>query len=84
MASNIYTQYYADGSSRKLKRLIKQGRKPSGLGKLKKIRLSKYDEEKLMILKERLGIYYNENEIVRNAVRKYLLDNSIPLELVKS
>ena len=83
MASNIYTQHYSDGTSRKLKRLIKQGRKPSRLGKPKKFRLYREDEDKLIELKEILGSYYNENDIVRNAVHQYLLSNSVGTELVK-
>ena len=58
-----------------------QGRKPSGLGKPELYRLYAEDEEKLSILKEKLGIYYNKNEIVRQAVRLAL--ETVYTELVK-
>lgn len=80
MASKNYTQYYADGSNKKLMRRIKQGRKPSGLGKPKLVRLYAEDEEKMKILKEKLGYLYNENELVRDAVHKII--NSVYTELV--
>ena len=81
MSSKTYLQHYADGSAKWFTRK-KQGRKPSGLGKLKKYRLYADDEIRLIELKEKLGQYYNENEIIRNAVRLYL--NSVGTELVKS
>jgi hypothetical protein len=81
MASKTYKQNYVDGSSKWFTRK-RQGRKPSGLGKLKKYRLYANDEDKLMELKASLGQYYNENEIVRNAVHLYL-NNSVGTELVK-
>jgi hypothetical protein len=71
MASKTYLQHYADGSEKWFTRK-KQGRKPSGLGILKKYRLYAEDEIKLMELKQSLGNYYNENEIIRNAVHLYL------------
>jgi hypothetical protein len=76
MASKAYKQYYADGTSKLLSRSAKQGRKPSGLGKPKLIRLSAEDEEKLKILKEKLGMYWNENEFIRSAVSEKL-SNSV-------
>ena len=82
MASKVYKQYYADGSSQLLRRITKQGRKPSGLGKPKLIRLYAEDEEKMKVLKEKLGYLFNENEIVRDAVHKII--NSIYTELVKT
>ena len=82
MASKTYTQHYVDGTKKDFQRK-KQGRKPSGLGKLDKYRLYEKDEERLLILKDKLGSYYNKNEIVRNAVKIYL-DNFVPTELLKS
>ena len=82
MASKIVVRSFADGSIRAFQRK-KQGRKPSGLGKLDKYRLYEKDEERLLILKDKLGSYYNKNEIVRNAVKIYL-DNFVPTELLKS
>jgi len=82
MASKTYKQYYVDGTSKILIRSTKQGRKPSGLGKPKLIRLYAEDEEKMKVLKEKLGYLFNENEIVRDAVHKII--NSIYTELVKT
>ena len=81
MASKTYKQYYADGTSKLLRRSTKQGRKPSGLGRPKLIRLYAEDEEKLKVLKEKLGYLFNENEIVREAVHKIV--NSVYTELLK-
>ncbi len=81
MASNIYTQDYVDGTSRKLRRLKKQGRKSSGLADPELYRLYKTDKEKLLMLKDKLGRYYNENQIVRDAVH-YAVE-SIYTELLK-
>lgn len=82
MASNSYIQYYSDGTKKKLRRSTKQGRKTSGLGKPKLIRLYAEDEEKMKLLKEKLGYLFNENEIVREAVHKIV--NSVYTELLKS
>jgi len=82
MASRTYKQYYADGSSQLLRRRVKQGRKPSGLGKPKLIRLYAEDEEKMNLLKEKLGYLFNENEIVREAV--HLIVNSVYTELLNT
>ena len=81
MASKIYTQCYVDGTKKNFRRK-KQGRKPSGFGKLGKYRLYEKDEERLSTLKKNLGAYYNKNDIVRNAVKIYL-DNFVPTELLK-
>jgi len=80
MASKTYKQYYVDGSSKILTRSTKQGRKPSGLGRPKLIRLYAEDEEKMKVLKEKLGYLFNENEIVRQAVHQII--NSVYTELV--
>ena len=77
MASNIY-----EVNGTEYRRSVRQGRKPSGLGKSEKYRLYKKDEERLLIVKSNLGEYYNKNEIVRIAVKLYL-DNFIPTELLK-
>ena len=82
MASNSYIQYYSDGSQKRLRRRIKQGRKPSGLGKPKLIRLYAEDEEKMKVLKEKLGYLYNENELVRQAVHQIVY--SVYTELLKT
>lgn len=66
MASKTYIQYYSDGTQKKLRRRIKQGRKPSGLGRPKLVRLYLEDEEKMELLKEKLGYLYNENELGRS------------------
>ena len=77
MASNIY-----EVNGTEYRRSVRQGRKPSGLGRPEKYRLYKKDEECLLILKSNLGEYYNKNEIVRIAVKLYL-DNFVPTELLK-
>lgn len=82
MASRTYIQSYADGTQKKFVRR-KQGRKSSGLGKLKSIRLWKVDEESMKILKEKYGYFWNENEFIRSAVSEKLL-NSVYTELLKS
>jgi hypothetical protein len=81
MASTIYTQARSDGTRQLVRRLIKQGRKPQGLGKPKLVRLNKASETKLLAMKEQLGYLYNENEIIRNSV-EYCLNN-IYTELLK-
>lgn len=83
MASNSYTQYYSDGMQKQLRRRVKQGRRPSGLGRPKLIRLCAEDEEKMKILKEKFGMYWNENEFIRSAVSEKLC-NSVYTELLKS
>ncbi|OGZ02797.1 MAG: hypothetical protein A2390_02225 [Candidatus Liptonbacteria bacterium RIFOXYB1_FULL_36_10] len=80
MASKFYIQTCSDGRKKKIKR-NKQGRKPSGLGKLKSIRLWKEDEEKLMNLRNIYGEYWNENEFIRDAVSEKLY-NSVYTELL--
>ena len=60
---------------------MKQGRNPSGLGKTKAVRLYKSDEEKMKILKEKYGCYWNENEFIRSAVSEKL-NNSVYTELL--
>ena len=82
MASKTVTRKFVDGSEKTFQRK-KQGRKPSGLGKLNKYRLYKNDEKRLLILKDKLGKYYNKNEIIHSAVKIYL-DNFVPPELLKS
>jgi hypothetical protein len=81
MASNIYTRATVDGKVTAYSRKGSQGRKPSGLGKPKLYRLFAKDEEILRLLEIRLGEYYNENEIVREAVHKAV--ESIYTELLK-
>ena len=81
MASKTYVQYYADGTSKEFRRK-KQGGKPSGLGKLKSTRLYPTDETLLNRLKEKFGVYWNENEFIRNAVHDKLC-NSVYTELLK-
>jgi len=76
MSSNCY-----EINGHKYKRSIRQGRRPSGLGKLRKYRLYSKDEERLEIIKKNLGYLYNENEIIRTALKIYL-DNFVPTELL--
>ena len=80
MASNTFTRHTITGP-RTYSRKGTQGRKPSGLGKPELYRLYAEDEEKLLILKEKLGTYYNKNEIVRQAV--HLALETIYIELLK-
>ena len=82
MAPNIYQRRTADSKITWYTRKGTQGRKPSGLGKPKLYRLFESDEEILKLLEIKLGDYYNENEIVRNAVHKAV--ESIYTELVKT
>ena len=83
MASNSYIQYYSDGTKKLLRRRIKQGRKSNGLAKPKLIRLYEVDEEKMKLLKNKFGIYWNENDFIRSAVSEKL-SNSVYIELLKS
>jgi len=80
VSSNTYTRHTITGT-RTYSRKGSQGRKPSGLGKPELYRLYVEDEKKLLILKEKLGLYYNKNEIVRQAV--HLALETIYTELVK-
>lgn len=80
MSSKTYIQYYSNGTSKEFKRK-KQGRTPLGLGKPKCIRLKKEDEDKMIILRDKLGIYWNENAFIRNAVSEKLC-NSVYTELL--
>jgi len=72
MASNIFTRKTVDGKISTYTRKGTQGRKSSGLGKPKLYRLD--DETNLMLayISTRLGYFYNENEIIRTATRKYV------------
>jgi hypothetical protein len=83
MASNTFTQHYADGTSQVLQRRKMQGRPPSGLAKPQVIRLSKEAKDKLNQLSRAFGQYWNENDFIRNAVSKELC-NSVYTELLKS
>lgn len=80
MASKTYIQHYVDETSKEFLRK-KQGRISSGLGKPKLVRLKEIDEEKMRILKEKLGYYWNENEFIREAVSEKLC-NSVYTELL--
>lgn len=82
MASNIYDRITVDGKTTRYSRRGTQGRKSSGLGKPKLYRLFASDEEILKQLESKMGEYYNENEIVRQAVHKAV--ESIYTELVKT
>jgi hypothetical protein len=81
MASNIYTQVYVDGTSKKVRRIVKQGRKTSGLGKPFLQKLYADDEEALLKIKDKLGYLYNKNEFVSIAVKFYI--NNAYMELLK-
>ena len=80
MAHNIYTRHTVSGSTT-YSRKGTQGRKPIGLGYPKLYRL--YDETnvKLATIKEVLGTYYNENDLIREAAKKHV--DFIYTELVK-
>jgi hypothetical protein len=80
MASKTLIRIFVDGSKKKFKRK-RQGRTPSGLGKPKLIRLKLSDEEKIKLLKEKFGYYWNENEFIRDAVSEKLC-NSVYIELL--
>jgi hypothetical protein len=82
MASNIYRQSFADGTSGLMKRSVKQGRISSGLGKPKLVRLYKEDEVVMDLGKQKLGCFYNENEFIRNAVKYYI--NNVYTELLNT
>ena len=81
MASNLYIQHTAGGKYL-ARRTTKQGRKPTGLGKPKGVRLRQTTEARLSAVKDRLGYLYNENELIRNAVDFYL--NSVYTELLNT
>lgn len=76
MSSNVYSL-----GDKVYKRSNKQGRKSSGLSSPKLFRLFQSDVELLERIKEKQGIYYNENELVRFAVHTYL--ESVYTELLK-
>lgn len=82
MASNVYLQQYADGSSVLRRRSTKQGRKPSGLAKPELVRLRAEDSASLDRIGERLGYLWNRNEFIRSAVRR-ALEDSVYIELLK-
>jgi len=75
-------QIYSDGTRQVVKREAKQGRKPSGLGRIKAVRLFKESEKMLDELRVACGEYWNENEFIRMAVREKL-SNNVYIELVK-
>lgn len=82
MSSLIGTQSHVDGTITKYRRANKQGRKSMGLGKPKLIRLYDETEKKLEELRPQFGYLYNENQIVRDAVKKAV--DLIYTELVKT
>jgi len=82
MAANYYRQHTADGKSHIARRSKKQGRRPSGLAPAQLVRLYSDDKIKLAQIAEKLGYLYNENEIIRSAVRAHL--NSVYTELLNT
>ena len=68
MSANVYVQHTADGRSHMARRSVRQGRRPSGLGKPVLVRLYAEDEQIQDRLQERLGRFYNRNQIIRDAV----------------
>lgn len=65
-------------------RKVKQGRKPSGLAKPQLVRLYADDVAELKRRADLMGEYWNENEFIRQAVRKAIEDSrSIYTELLK-
>ena len=86
MSSTVYVQHFADGSARRVRRSVKQGRKSSGLAAPQVVRLYEDDKARLAKRAAELGYLYNENEFIRDAVRMRLdeIDGSVYTELVKS
>lgn len=83
MASKTYTQYYADGTSKLVRRIEKQGRKPQGLSSPQVLRLDNDVKEKLKTLAGVYGYYWNENQFIRDAVRDKL-SNSVYTEFLNT
>ena len=80
MASNTYIQHTVGGKSHLAKRSVKQGRKPSGLGKPILIRLYEEDEIIFSQMENVMGEYFNLNQTVREAVAS---QRSVYIELLK-
>ena len=72
MASKTYIQHYSDGTSKRVARVAKQGRKPSGLGKKREVRLYAKQDVELEQVAKQYGYYWNANEFIRDAVREKL------------
>jgi len=75
-------QTYSTGETKLVKRHVKQGRKPSGLGKPFLQRLSEDDEKIMNEIEKKLGFYYNKNDFVRTAVKFYI--NNVYTELLNT
>lgn len=82
MASAVKTIHTIDGP-RQCWRAVKQGRRPVGLGAPVLVRLYAEDLAKIEQLSARLGMYWNLNQFIREAVREKLA-NSVYTELVKT
>lgn len=81
MASNVYTCCTVTGPVR-MRRTIKQGRKPSGLAKPQLIRLYADDKAMLDTVSDKMGHLWNCNEFIRFAVHE-ALQRSVYIELIK-
>lgn len=85
MAAKVYMQHYVNGSSKLRRRVVKQGRKASGLAKPQIVRLFDGDKTKLHKRAELMGEYWNENEFIRQAVHKAIENTrSVYIELLNT
>lgn len=71
MASNVYIQHFADGTSCLVKRSTPQGRKPQGLVRWNG-RIDKDVMDAISAHVAPLRPYYTVNDIIRIALRKYV------------
>lgn len=81
MSANVFTRHTITGDV-KLRRLVKQGRKPSGLAAPRLYRLRQDSVDRFARMAEMMGEYWNENEFVRDAVARAV--ESVYTELVKT
>jgi len=82
MASTSYIQHYTDGSQKRVRRIKPQGRKPRGLSDPELYRLYAETDEKLAVIKSKMGYLFNKNQIVRDAVKKHV--DSVYTELLNT
>lgn len=83
MASNLYTYQTASGEIITASRTKKQGRKPSGFGVAREVRLYPEDDAAFRVLAKHYGEYWNASQFIRDAVRK-ALSNSPYAELLNT
>ncbi len=82
MSSNYYILDTVDGKRKRVKRQIKQGRKPQGFVTLK-IRLYPEQVEMMKQIKQNTGDLLPVNQQIRDAVTMYLC-NSVHTELLST